>query len=205
VTRQLRNAAPATARPETTEERVETEGRWHVAHRVTTRCGKLAKAGRLAKHLHAAAEYHGMQLAQAHGAAVNDRDQSTSRLISNYDGMPVDPNAYRSRTPTDAQIDARTFTAYISQRCPAEFLETFNDITKEEADLLTGKPSTLKQIGMRFGFKSDKQKTAGAQIHVIDVLAWLNWAQEDFLQRFPPSRDGSRKSLHLRIKAAERK
>lgn len=116
VTRHLRNAAPATARPETTEELVESDGRWHTIDRVMTTCGRLAKAGRLPKHLHAAAEFYGMKLAQAEGVAVHDGDQSTSRLISNWDGLPIDPNTYRSRTPGDAQIDARTFTADISAR-----------------------------------------------------------------------------------------
>jgi hypothetical protein len=78
-----RDAAPATAKPETIEQRVESDGRWHIAHRVMTTCGRLEAAGYLPKHLKAAAEFYAIKLNQAKGAAVHDRDQSTSRLISN--------------------------------------------------------------------------------------------------------------------------
>jgi hypothetical protein len=200
-----KSAAP-TARPETSEELIESDGRWHIAHRVMTTCKRLAEAGYLPRHLHAAAEFYGMKLNQAEGVAVHDHDQSTSRLISNWDGLPIDPNTYRSRTPTnDERLDARTFIQSISARCPAEFFETFTMITKEEASQLTGKPMTLTQIGARFGFKAEKQCSAGGRVHIVDVLSWLNYEQQDFEQRFPPSRDGSRKSLHLRLKAAKAK
>jgi hypothetical protein len=194
--RKPKSAVP-TARPETTEELVETDGHWHTNDRVMTTCGKLAKDGRLPKYLHAAAEFYGMKLAQAEGVAVHDKDQSTSRLISNYDGLPIDPNAYRSRTPSDTQIDALTCRKFVSSICPPEFSPTLEEITQEEAGLLTGKPLTLEQMGARFGFKSDKQQSAGARVRIIDVLAWLNWALQQFQQQL--GKEG--RSVHLRLKS----
>jgi hypothetical protein len=121
-----KSAAPATARLETAEERVEVDGRWHLAHRVMTTCQRLHKLGYLPKYLRAAAEFHAMRLAQAEGATVSETGQSSARLICNYDGLPIDPNTYGSRTPSDAQIDAVTYSKFISSICPSERFAPIN-------------------------------------------------------------------------------
>ena len=195
-------SAVPTARPETTEELVENDGRWHTAQRVMTKCERLQKRGYLEKYLRAAAEYHAMKLVQAQGAAAKDGEQSTARLISNYDGTPIDPNTYRSRTPSDTQIDALTYCKFVSSICPPEFSPTLEEITQEEAGLLTGKPVTLEQMGARFGFKSEKQQSAGARVRIIDVLAWLNWAQQQFQQQLSGKQG---RSVHLRLKSSSEK
>ncbi len=90
----------------THEEVVQVDGLWLLVQRKSTTCGQLFKSKRIPASLMSSFDRLVESAARALGVAIDEGDDSTSRLISRaYDGMPRD-KFYGPRTPSIRQSKA---------------------------------------------------------------------------------------------------
>lgn len=149
-------------------ETIVTDGRTHTVKRVQTTASKLMNSGKLPRDLYNQLRAFSELVAQALGVAVHDGEDSTSRLISQYEG--ISGGSFGSRTPRDSVIDARTELREIGQLIPPQLQEVFVMIVGEEVGSLMSKPKTLDQIGEARGYHH-KQASASGGTQVHDVVA----------------------------------
>jgi hypothetical protein len=145
-------------------------GRSRTVHKVKTTAQKLMESGKLSKDLKNQLDAFSMVVARALGAAVDDGEDSTSRLTAQYEGMSG--GAFGSKTLSDKVIDARTELREIGRLIPPEMQEVFVQVVGEEVGSLIGKPKTLDQLGEMRGYLH-KQASASGGTQVYDVVALI--------------------------------
>lgn len=148
-----------------------TNGRSHTASRILTTAQKMVNSGKLPKEMKNALDAFAFVAARAAGVAVDDSDDSTSRLTAQYDGGPGG-GSFGSKTPSDKILDARTELREIGKLIPPELRETFVQIVGEEVGSLLDEPMSLEQIGQRRGYLH-KQASASGGTQVYDVIALI--------------------------------
>lgn len=147
-----------------------TDGRSRTVKRVNTTASKMMTSGKLPRDLYNQLTAFARVVARALGAAVDDGDDSTSRLTAQYDGMPG--GAHGSKTPSDSILDARTALREIGRLIPPELQAVFVQIVGEEVGSFMGKPKTLDQLGDARGYHH-KQASASGGTQVYDVIALI--------------------------------
>jgi hypothetical protein len=147
-----------------------TDGRTHTVKRVKTTASKMVETGKLPRDLYTQLAAFAAIVARALGAAVEDGQDSTSRLTAQYEGVPG--GTFGSKTLSDSVIDARTELREIGRLIPPEMQECFVQVVGEEVGSLLGKPLTLDQLGEKRGYHN-KQASASGGTQVYDVVALL--------------------------------
>ena len=174
-------------RSETTDQIIQHDGRKRLVQRTATKCGKLFREGKITNRHMIAFDEVAKAAAEAMGAATEDWHSSTTRLISRYDGMPVETSQYGSRSLSVRVLDGERQVKWIRDRLPEEFTALFDDVLKEEMGVQMG--LTLTGLGEQRGwYRSEKQQTAVGTALVCALLSMVAKLRREYLDTQPRMR-----------------
>lgn len=146
-----------------------TDGHTREVRKVATTVAKLEKDGRLTRDLAIYLHNFAQRVAEGHGAATEDGDDSTSRLTSSYE--PGNSGGFASRTPSDRQLTGIHCLQAMRMRIPRELMPIFDQILNEETAGWHDRRKTLSEIGQMIGYKHKQESAAGgALVYAVTCL-----------------------------------
>ncbi len=147
-----------------------TDNHTREVRKVATTIAKLEKGNRLSRDLAIVLHQFARRVADGHGAATLDGDDSTSRLTSQYEPIGT-KSGFGSRTPSDAQMDGLRCLQEMKKLVPKQLKRIFDQIVNEETSGWHDRPRTLSEIGQEIGYQDSQASAAGgALVHAVCCL-----------------------------------
>lgn len=140
-------------------------GKSRTVKKMITTCDKMLAQKQMPKYLKTAVDAYAQLVADAHGAATEDQDDSSNRMTCGYE--PMSGGSFGSKTVSDRQLFGIGAEREMKKRIPMELKQTFDQIVGEETGHLSVIRRVPATIGEEKGFKHRQASSAGA----MEVLA----------------------------------
>ncbi len=146
-----------------------TDSHTREVRKVATTVARLEKDGRLTRDLAIYLHKFAQRVADGHGAATEDGDDSTSRMTSAYE--PGSGGKFGSKTPSDRQLTGLACLQEMKKRIPRELMSIFEQIVNEETEGWHDRKKTLSEIGQMIGYRHKQESAAGgALVYAVTCL-----------------------------------
>jgi hypothetical protein len=143
-------------------------GKSRTIKKIKTTTDKMLTNGTLKKYLKKALDTFCLMVGDGLGVAVDDNDESTSRMIAAYEAFSSG-SGFKSRTLSDRQIEGLTAYRVMESRIPVELHAIFRQIVFEEVGASLGTPMTLTEMGEKAGY-TWRQASASGGTQICCVL-----------------------------------
>jgi hypothetical protein len=153
-----------------------TDGHTREVRKVATTIAHLEKHGNLTKDLAIYLHKFAQRVADGHGAATEDGDDSTSRLTASYEAGGG--GSFGSKTYSDRRLDGLRVLQEMKKRIPRELMPVFDQIVNEETSGWHDRKRTLAEIGEMIGYKHKQQSAAGGALVYAVVALIAHYCRE---------------------------